>query len=228
MVMRRVVAASATALALTAMPALGNVGDWWILPIDRLDGGGFTTLAGVGYDGTDAQQGSGIDGVRRVWWNTNNVYESSLGATYPTDAQLFTVEAYLPTSGPLNWQPIETQYNGYAGDTFPIEPNIPWAGQFGTNHQWLGSEGPGAGTWKPSGPGPQGPTDADFNAPGNGTFMWMTGGSVLYAKWDYPFAIDRAWSMVRITQATPEPSSLVLLGIGIVAFGAVKSRRRSA
>ena len=68
-------------LAWVATPALGAVGDWWILPIDRLDNeGSFITHAGMGYDGTDAKEGSGIDGVRRVWWNTQNVYESSGGA----------------------------------------------------------------------------------------------------------------------------------------------------
>ncbi len=199
-------------LAMAAMPAWGAPGDWWILPIDRLDGG-FTTHAGAGLDGTDAKEGNGADGVRRVWWNTNNVYQSSGGAM-PGDAQLFTVEAWGATAGAQDWQPIETQYNGYPGDAFPIEPNIPWAGQFGTNHQYLGSGGtPGA--WQQHGPGPQGPVDATFTAAGNGLYMWMTGGSVLYAKWDFPFAINRSWSMVRITQITPEPASALLLLLGL-------------
>jgi hypothetical protein len=32
--------------------------------------------------------------------------------------------------------------------------------------------------------------------------MWLTSGSWLYAKWDFPFEIDRAWSAIRLTQIT--------------------------
>jgi hypothetical protein len=32
--------------------------------------------------------------------------------------------------------------------------------------------------------------------------MWLTRGSWTYAKWDFPFEIDRAWSAIRLTQVT--------------------------
>jgi hypothetical protein len=150
------------------------------------------------------------------------VYQSS-GGSYPADAQLFTVEAWGATAGAQDWQPIQAQYNGYAGDTFPIEPNIPWAGQFGTNGQWLGGSG-SPGNWQAHGPGPQAPESTDFNAGGNGTSMWMTGGSVLYAKWDFPFAINRSWSMIRVTQVTPEPASAMLLLLGLPLLRRSKKR----
>ncbi len=202
-------------VAAMALPAFGAAGDWWILPIDRLDGS-FTTLAGAGYAGTDAKQGDNADGVRRVWWSTGNVHSMSAGAAFPAGPELFTIEAFVPTTGALDWQPIEVQYNGYGGDVFPIDPNIPWGGMFGTNHQYLGS-GPGAGargTWHAAGPGPQ--------SPAGGSEVYMTGGSVLYAKWDFPWDIHRAWSMVRITQVTPEPGSILLL----IAGGAALLRRK--
>lgn len=204
------------ALGFCAAPAFAAVGDWWILPVDRLDQN-FTTHVGAGYDGTDAYEGNAAHGQRRVWWNTNNVYDSSPGAAYPTGPELFTVEFWSPNVGPGDWQPIEVEYNGYVGDAFPMEPNIPWNGQFGTNHQWLGSEFGPRNQWIGTGPGPQGPNSTDPDAPGDAPdsiYMWMTGGSVLYAKWDYPWDINRSWSMVRITQITPEPGAALLLLLG--------------
>lgn len=217
----RVVGLSLTILVFAAVSANANVGDWWILPIDRLDGS-FTTQAGAGLDGTNAYEGIGMDGLRRVWWSTNNSYQSSAGATLPSDAQLFRVEAWGATAGGQDWQPVEAQYHGYAGDAFPVDPSIPWAGQFGTNHQYIAADGT-PGSWKILGPGPQ----ADTTAPADGTMMWMTGGSVMYAKWDFPWSIDRSWSMLRITQITgtvPEPASGLLMLLGGVFM---VQRRRS-
>lgn len=193
------------ALAVLAMAgtAFGGIGDWWILPIDRLDGN-FTTHVGAGYDGTDAKEGNGIDGIRRVWWSTDNVYDSS-GAALPSSAELFTIDVYGPTAGALDWQPVEVQYNGYTGDVYPIDPNIPWAGMFGTNHQYLGSS-PAAGAWAQAGPGPQ--------SPDSGSEIYAQDGSVFYAKWDFGWPINRSWSMIKITQTTPEPASALLLLLG--------------
>lgn len=205
--MKRVIIACGL-VAMLAGSATAGIGDWWVLPIDRLDGS-FTTYAGAGYDGTDAKEGSGMDGSRRVWWNTANVYASS-GAAFPAAVEDYTIEAYLATEGELNWQPVQVQLNGYHGAiNFPMEPEIPWAGKYGTNHEWLGSEGPGAGTWKALGAGPHAHPDAE-----DGVSMYMKAGSVLYAKWDYTWPITRSWSMLRVTQITPEPASLLLLALG--------------
>jgi hypothetical protein len=193
------------------VPALAGVpGQQWILPIDRIDNqGSFTLFAGAGYSGQDVYSRGGTDGVARIWWNFNP-------ADANTNVELYTVEAWgnAAGAGGTDWQPIQAVLNGYAGDTFPIEPGIPWAGQFSTNHQWLGG---GVGTrddWNQHGPGPQAPRDTDFNAPGDGINLWMKKGSVLFAKWDFPFAINRGYSAIRITQVTPEPASLMLLLLG--------------
>ena len=194
-------------LAWVATPALGAVGDWWILPIDRLDED-FTLHAGLGYDGTDAYEGNGIHGQRRVWWDTNNVYESSGGAM-PVALEEFTIEAYGVPAGGQDWQPIQVQINGYHGPlNWPIDPEIPWAGQFGTNHEWIGSNGSPNSQFNPTGPGPQ------VHPDGSGSAPFIKAGSVLYAKWDFGWPINRSWDCIRITQVTPEPASALLLLLG--------------
>jgi hypothetical protein len=106
----------------------------------------------------------------------------------------------------MGWQPVESQFRGLQGEQYPNEPLIPWAGQFGTNHQWIGSTGRDTGDWhvmdNDGEGGPQAPFTADFNTPGDGMYMWLRAGSWLYAKWDFPFAIDRSWSALRLTQVT--------------------------
>jgi len=186
--------------------AMAAPGDSWILPIQRTDGN-FTTLTGAGYNGTDAIRGTGADGVRRVYW--------AMGAQagMPASMELFTIEFFVPTTGPLNWQPIETANVGEQEGQ--MNAMIPWAGQFGTNHQWVGSENGTPGTWKSTGPGPQAPVSADYNAAGNGIYVWLNKDAQLYAKWNYPWDIDRAWSALRVTQVTPEPASAMLLLLGL-------------
>ncbi len=204
---------ASVAVLLTAGVALAAPGDSWILPIDRLDGS-FTILTGAGYGGSNAVQGTGIDGVRRVWWAMGNQ------PGMPATKELFTVEFFVPLQGPLNWQPIETANVGEAEGA--MNAVIPWAGQWGTNHMWLGSENGTRGTWKSTGPGPQAPVDATYTAAGNGIYVWLDKDASLYAKWNFGWDIDRAWSALRVTQITPEPASALLL-----LLGAPLLRRRS-
>ena len=213
--MRKLIATMAAAVALSAVPVLAGPGDSWILPIDRLDGS-FTTLSGAGYLGSDAVLGENFDGVRRVWWKMN------AQPGMPSTKELFTIEWYVPTQGALEWQPIETANVGESEGV--INAVIPWAGQFGTNHQWLGSDDGGAnrGLFKGTGPGPQAPASDDFNAPGNGIYVWLDKDAQLYAKWNYPWDIKRAWSAVRVTQITPEPTSALVMLVG----GALVALRR--
>jgi hypothetical protein len=184
---------------------MANPGDTWILPIAELQGGGWIEHAGAGYGGASAWEGNGWDGTRRALWKTDNT-------TMPTTTELYTIEYFVPLSGPNNWQPIESIISGSAGEVYPNDSNIPWAGMWGTNHQYIGAYDAGpAGTWKATGAGPHTPDSADYNAGPGGIYMWLHRGSWMYVKWDYGWAIDNTVSAIRLTQITPEPGSLLLL-----------------
>lgn len=211
----------AALVALGSLPAVAYIGDTYILPIHHRDGGGWVEYPGAGYGGTSAWGASGPDGVRRVYWELSGA---------PATTELYIIEAFAPTAGGTNWQPIESQFKGVNGETYPMEPLIPWAGAWGTNHQYIGSEGDLSGTWKATGPGPHTPESADYNAGANGIYMWLTNGSWLYAKWDFGWPINRSWSALRLTQVTgeyiPEPSSLMALVAGLAGLAGVAIRRR--
>lgn len=217
------VAAGVILLGTATIPAHANfVGEQWYLPIDHTQDGSFTVLAGAGYNGTDALEHSGSAGdIARVYWEFN---ASDIDPT----PQLYTIQWFNPATGGQDWQPIESQFEGSAGEPFPIDPNIPWAGAFGTNHEYIGASGSNAGAFLMAGPGPHTPESAAYNAGANGSYMWLKQNSWLYAKWDFGWTINHAWSYLLITQITPEPGSLLALGAGLLSMGGLFLRRRSA
>jgi hypothetical protein len=134
-------------------------------------------------------------GINRVWWELSGnaiVGGTASGPAVPTTTELYSVEFF------------GTHFHGIVGegnDGNPpnpsIDAHIPWQGQFGTNHQWIGGDGKDNGTWNAMNNngvgGPQAPNSPAFNAPGTGTYM------------DFSFPIDRSWSALRLTQVTPLP-----------------------
>jgi hypothetical protein len=209
----RSVGLSLAIAALSASSAMAAAGDQWILGINHIDNqGAFATYTGAGFSGTESSgaaqyvgnsygfnnNGAAV-GVNRVYWELSGNSVNN-GTPVPTTTQLYKVEFFGTTeAGHNSWQPVESQFHGIAGEGYPYEPSIPWPGQFGTNHQYIAAGGANDGAWHTLGPGPQ----ADTSSPADGTMMWLTSGSWLYAKWDFGFSIDRSWSALRLTQITP-------------------------
>ncbi len=200
-------------VSLMTAPALAGAGDSWILPIHHRNGSGWTERPNAGYAGTSAWEAYGMDATRRIYWELS-------GTGVPGTTELYRIEFFVPTQGRGDWQPIESQFNGVDGEAWPFEPNIPWVGAFGNNHQYIGSDFPSGtgGTWRSTGPGPHTPEGEAYNAGPNGTYMWLTHGSWLYAKWDFTWNIGRSWSALRVTQITPEPASLTWLALGALTL----------
>ena len=202
----RLAATAATFLVAVMMghTAKGYPGDQWILPIHHVDncGSGCTVFPGEGYDGTAAVEGWGWDAARRVYWALNGL--STLNTVVPITTEQYTIEWFQTPGESSDWQPIESQFRGVDGENWPIDPKFPWAGAYGTSHQYIGAEGIAGtpGTWTTTGPGPHTPTSTNYNASPDGIYMWLTRGAYLYAKWDFSWGIRHTWSALRLTQVT--------------------------
>jgi hypothetical protein len=216
----RVHGLSLAIVALAALSAFAAKDDVWILGIDHIDNqGSFTSYAGAGYSGTQSSGNAsytgkswgrtGNDGVARVYWAlTGNSINNN--TPVPTTTELYKIDFFgTPDGGHNGFQPIESQFKGAAGETYPIESQIPWQGTFSTNHQYISSNGLENGTnngnWNPITQSPHAPSGPAYTASGDGIYMWLTAGSWLYAKWDFGFTVDRTWSAIRLTQYTPLP-----------------------
>jgi len=200
-------------------------GDQWILGIHHIDEfHGFTEHVGNGYNGPvssgdarflgNSYSHYGFAGdISRIYWELSGNSINNNNSPVPTYTALYKIEYWgVPQpSGRNDYQVIESRFHGaghpqHGGEAFPYDDHIPWVGQFGTNHQWIrNATTNNVGAWNATGPGPQAPANADYNAPGNGIYMWLTAGSWLYVKWDFPFETYRAWSALRLTQFSGPP-----------------------
>ena len=234
----RVVGLSFVICAFTTLPLIAAPGDQWVLGIDHIDfntGEGledFTIHDGTGYSGQhsygDPQYFGNSYGyagtagnITRIYWELNGSAINS-GRQVPNTTELYSIEFFAgnePGHG-ISAQPVESAFHGagyfdpndgtnHGGEVWPIDYHIPWAGAFGSNHQYIGSTDKDDGQWHPldsdgNFSGRHAPVDETFNAAPFGIYMWLTRESWLYVKWDFAFDVDRAWSALRLTQITGE------------------------
>jgi hypothetical protein len=222
--------AAVAAMAAMAIPAMAAPGDSFILPIDHTQDGTFTDLSG-GFNGDRVVAHSGGAGdIARVYWRVPNSVDPN--------PQLYKITWWEAPGAESNaFQPFEVQYNGDAGDSSGIDPNIPWHGQFGTNHQYLSNNIGAVSAFNTTGPGPQAPgdvSDTGTGSPANppeadGASVWLKPGSELFVKWDFSFYAPGTTNVVSDLQITqvPEPVSLASLFIG-GGFVMLRRRRRLA
>lgn len=181
-------------------------GDSWILSVASTQDGSFTAYAGADGNGGTAYQGDFNGGIARIYWDTAST-------TMDTATRKYWVSYYMPTVGANAWQPIESMFHGTWED-FPMEADIPWAGSFGTNHQYGGAYNKTPGTWNLI-------SGSHVEVAGQ---MYLQKGSRLYVKWDYAFAINNTVGAIRLTEV-PEPSGIFTLLAGIPALLMFRRKR---
>lgn len=216
-------AAVVAAVALSSGSAKAwSYGDAWIITSYELQGSNWTREGNGGPGpggGAVYHWTAGFDGVTRVIWRFDNSVHMG---DAPTSAELFKVWTWVPKNdaNPFTaYNPIEVSFDGVTFEEGSINPNIPWAGQFGTNHQWLNRNLNNDGKWVPAGPGPQSPE------PG---LVYAKAGSFFYAKSNYGFygPNDRYPASAIMIQVVPEPGSLIALGAGLASMVGLVARRR--
>lgn len=135
----------------------------------------------------------------------------------------YDVYEWNPNVNSLQWHVVDIAADG----TMNNNPTMPWAGMFGTDHQYLQNPQNNDGAWVKLGPGPQSDSSND-----GGYGVWInptTGNGAPYLQIHYlgfenaPESFD-AFRVVQI-DAVPEPSVVALALLGGFALLTGISRR---
>lgn len=175
--------------------------------------GNMKQVASGDYDGGSYWYYDNIDAVARGYWDItadNAVPVAPNTDLFPVKPAMYAVEQWAPTVLPggvtqWDWAAIEVTFDGPgSNEEGDLNLLIPWSGQYGTNHQWIGSELLSlSGVWKAAGPGPQAPADGSCSASGavaGSLQMWMKRGSTLYTKWNFAWPFTAPITAVRLTE----------------------------
>lgn len=209
---------AALAVCLAASPAWA-VYDEIVEPTPQDFGGNLQTSASGDYDGGPYYYVNN--------WGANENPSARMRyilPTLPSGERMYNIYAWNPTANSNQWHIVNVNSDGQdlAGST----PNISWAGQFGTNAQWLqypADSAPG-GQWIKLGPGPQSDPAADG---GSGVYMNPVAGSPeVYVKYQPWYNGSIAFGAIRVVEVIPEPATVALAGMGLVGMALVARRRR--
>jgi hypothetical protein len=154
------------------------------------------------------------------------------GVNWPTGDNLYNVYAWMPDFQ-WTWHVVEAAGDG----TENLNQHINWAGQFGTNKQWLKADpqdpfSPSfdpvlGGRWLKLGPGPQSDPNADAGYafhinPSNGSPYFYLGYQTFYSG-RIPF------DALRIIAVVPEPAAFttILFSVGAVCLIRPPDKRNS-
>ena len=173
--------------------------------------------------------------------NSNGYYYTDNYGNSPSATMIIPLPPGMPSGwndyNIYEWNPAPANSQQWhvvdiAGDgTMNNDPTMPWAGQFGTNHQYLQNPQPTATGWVELGPGPQSDPTND-----GGYGVWMnpsTGNGYPYLQIHYlgfentPESFD-AFRIVPVGTPVPEPGTLALLAASGVAVLLLARRRRQA
>jgi hypothetical protein len=110
-----------------------------------------------------------------------------------------TNSLYGVTGSIAQWHVFDVAADGTENNT----QNIPWAGQFGTNKQWLGTQDYKPGEFTQLGPGPQ-----NDISQGDGAEVWINGSGasapVIIIKFQPFYTSPIAFDAIRVT-SVPAP-----------------------
>jgi hypothetical protein len=135
----------------------------------------------------------------------------------------YNVYQWVPNVNSVQWHVIDIAADG----TMNNNPTMPWAGLFGTDHQYLQDPQANDGGWLKLGPGPQSDPSND-----GGSGVWInptTGNGAPYLQIHYLGfeGTPETFDAVRVVQidVVPEPSTLALGLLG--GFALLTSIRRA-
>ncbi|MCC6484255.1 MAG: PEP-CTERM sorting domain-containing protein [Armatimonadetes bacterium] len=224
------VAAAAAVMSISSAAHAWNYGDSWVIPLDpNKTWNGEAGLQGNGWN-LETSGGAAENGGQ-YWWSSN--YESTRIARYffdasitggdaPTSAEKFIIQTWVPAAHANAYNVIQVSFDGMSSEEGIMNPNIPWGGQFGTNHQWMDRHQGNQGKWVLAGPNPQSPGTVD----GKG-FVYAKQGSYFYVS-TYGFygpTDQYAVSAIKVT-VVPEPGSILALGGSLLSMAGLVIRRR--
>src|SRR5690606_3237408 len=132
----------------------------------------------------------------------------------PAGENLYYIYAYSPGANSTAWHTIDVAADG----TENFTQQISWAGQFGTNKQWISFDGNNEDGWVQLGPGPQ--TDGSVEG---GRAVYISGDHgqpYLYIKYQGFYNEPIAFDAIRVVQV-PEPTTLG----GLAVMGLMALRR---